>query len=92
MTLCPIIDGREQDPLVEVRCGSRNGQRSKQTEHPRAAADLRCAGGATLDVGRQTRGVSRQEVIEQEEVDELACACAIQGVADVRVRHITYMT
>ena len=36
--------------------------------------------------------VRRVEVIEQERIDELASVRAIQSVADVRVRHITYMT
>ena len=36
--------------------------------------------------------VRRVEVIEQERIDELASVRAIQCVADVRVRHITYMT
>jgi hypothetical protein len=88
----PIVEGGEQDALIQVRCWSRNRQGPKQTKHASAASDLRRAGGATLDVGRQARGVGREEVIEQEEIDELAGACAIQGVADVRVRHIRYMT
>jgi hypothetical protein len=84
-----IVEGGDQDPLVEVACGTRDGQRSKKSEHARAAADLGRAGGTTLDVGRKTSGINGQEVIEQERVDEFSGVRAVQGV---RVRHITYMT
>ena len=87
-----IVEGRQQDPLVEVWRGTRNRQRPEQAQHTRAAADLGRAGGAPLDVRGETRRIGRQEVIEQEQIDELSGACAIQGVADVRVRHIRYMT
>ena len=40
----------------------------------------------------ESGGVSCAEVIEQEGINELASVRAIQGVADVRVRHIIYMT
>jgi hypothetical protein len=43
-------------------------------------------------MGRKTRGIGGQEVIEEEEIDELPGACAVQVVADWRFRHITYMT
>jgi len=84
-----IVQCREQDPLVQVGCGARNRQRSEEAQHACAAADLGRAGRATLYVGRQARGIGGQEVIEQEQVDELAGACAVE---DVRVRHIRYMT
>lgn len=87
-----IVEGREQDALVEVRRGLGNRQRSEQPEHASAAADLGRAGGTTLDMGRQARRIGRDEVIEEEQVDELAGVRAVQGGADVRVRHITYMT
>jgi hypothetical protein len=84
-----IVQGRQEDALVEVRGGAWDGQGSQETEHPGAAADLGGACGASLDMGRQARGISGEEVIEEEEVDELAGVRAVQGV---RVRHITYMT
>jgi hypothetical protein len=87
-----IVQRGHQDPLIQVVGRTRDGERAKETEHAGAAADLGRAGGATLDVGRETRRIGRQEVIEQEQVDELAGACAIEGGTDVRVRHITYMT
>ena len=87
-----IVQRRQQDALVEVRRGSRSRKRPEQPQDARGAADLGRARGTTLDVGRETRGIGRQEVIEQEQIDEIAGVRAVQGVADVRVRHITYMT
>lgn len=87
-----VVQGGDQDPLVQVRRGPRHRQGAQQPQDARAAADLGGAGGATLDVGGQPGGICRSELIEQEGVDERTSACAIQGVADMRVRHITYMT
>ena len=92
VALDSIVQCGHQDPLINVVRRAWNRQRTNETEHAGAAADLGRAGGATLDVGRKTRRISRHEIIEQEQVDELAGACAIQGGTDVRVRHITYMT
>jgi hypothetical protein len=92
MSLRPIVEGRQQDPLVKIRSRPWHRERSKQTEDSRAAADLRRAGWATFDVGRKTRGIGSKEVIEKEQVNEIAGARAIQVVADWRVRHIAYMT
>jgi len=87
-----IVERRQQDPLVEVvrRSGKREG--AQQPEHARAAADLGRARGAAFDVGGQARRIGRDQVIEQEQIDELTGVRAVQGGADVRVRHITYMT
>jgi hypothetical protein len=82
----------EQDPLVEVDRWPWNRQRAEQPEHAGAASDLRCARRATLDVSGQAGGIGRTELIEQECIDERSGACAIQGVANVRFRHIRYMT
>ena len=87
-----VIECRPQDPFIEVRSGPRDRQRAEQGEDPCAAADLGRAGGAVLDMRGQSGSVRRVEVIEQERIDELASVRAIQSVADVRVRHITYMT
>lgn len=88
----PVVQRRQQDAFVEVVCrlGERKG--AQQPEDAGAAADLGRAGGAALDVGGQARRIGRDQVIEQEQVDELAGVRAVQGGADVRVRHITYMT
>ena len=61
-----IVQGGQQDPLVEVGRRARNRQRAEEPEHARAAADLGRARGATLDVGGQARGIGGREVIEQE--------------------------
>ena len=87
-----IVDSREEDALIEIRCWTWNRQGSQQPEHPRATADLGRAGRAALDMGGQTRRIGCDQVIEEEEIDELPGACAIQGGADGRGRHITYMT
>ena len=87
-----VIECRPQDPFIEVRRGPRDRQRAEQGEDPCAAADLGRTGGAALDLRGEMGGVRRAEVIEQERIDELASVRAIQSVADVRVRHNTYMT
>jgi hypothetical protein len=87
-----IVERSEQDPLVEIDGGPGNRQRAEQAEHPSAAADLGGAGRAALDVGGQAGGIGRRELIEQERIDQGAGTCAIQGVANVRVRHNIYMT
>lgn len=43
-------------------------------------------------MGGEARGIGRQEVIEEEQVDELASVRAVQGATVVRGRHTTYMT
>jgi hypothetical protein len=87
-----VLEGREQDPLVQVRHGSRRRQRSEEAENPGAPADLGGTGRATLDVCGQAGGVSRFELIKQECVDQVAGVGAVQGVVALRVRHIPYMT
>ena len=87
-----ILEGRDQDPLVEVRHGARSAKRAEQAEHPGAAADLRGTRGAALDVGGQPGGVSWFELVEQERVDQVAGMRAVQGMVAARVRHIPYMT
>jgi hypothetical protein len=87
-----IVQCRQQDAFVEVRGGTRDRQRPEQSQDARAAADLGRARGTTLDVSRETGGIGREKVIEQERIDEFAGVRAVQGMTDVRVRHITYMT
>jgi hypothetical protein len=70
----------------------RDGQRAEEAEHARAAPDLGGAGGTALDMGGQACGIGGHEVVEEEEIDELARLCAVQRATVVRVRHITYMT
>ena len=55
-------------------------------------ADLGGARGTALDVGRQSGGVGRLELVEQERIDQVAGARAVQGLVALRVRHIPYMT
>jgi hypothetical protein len=88
----PILQDREQDALVQLRGGARRGQRPQQTEDPGAPADLGSARGAALDVGGQACRVRRFQLVEQERVDQVTGARAIQGVANLRVRHNPYMT
>jgi hypothetical protein len=92
VSACSIVQGREQNALVEVSCRPWNRERAQQPQDAGAAADLGRAGSTTLDVGGQPRGICRAELIEQERIDERTGACAVQDGADVRVRHITYMT
>ena len=92
MTPRPIVQCREKDPLVQVKGRSRDRQRSEEPQDAGAASDLRGAGRAALDMGGQACGVGRTELIEQECIDERAGSCAVQGLASVRCRHITYMT
>ena len=87
-----IVQRSEQDPLIEIDRRPWGRKRTEQAEHPGAAADLRGARCATLDMPSQASGISRTELVEQECIDERTGACAVQGVANVRVRHITYMT
>lgn len=88
----PLVEGGHQDALIEVRRGMRHVQRAEEAQDAGAAADLDGAGGTPLDVERQARGVGRVQLIEQERVDQRSGARAIEGVADLWVRHTTYMT
>ena len=87
-----VFERGDEDPLVEVRHGPRRAKGPEQAQNPRAPADLGRAGRATLDVGRESRGVARFELVEQERVDQVAGARAVQGMVAMRVRHILYMT
>ncbi len=87
-----VVQRGEQDPLVEIRRRARNRKGAKQPQDPGAATDLRGAGRAALDVGGQPGCVARMELIEQERIDQRSGARAIQGVANMRLRHISYMT
>ena len=84
-----IVKRGDQDSLVEVGCRARDGQRTQEAQDARAAPDLGRARGTTLDVGSQAGSVGREQVIEQEGIDELS---GVRAIEDVRVRHITYMT
>jgi hypothetical protein len=88
----PILERGDQDPLVQFRRGAWRRQRAEQAQDASAPADLGGTRCAALDVARQTRRIRRFELIEQERVDQGAGARTIQGAANVRVRHITYMT
>ena len=88
----PILEGGQQDPLIQLRRGTWHRQRTEQAQDASAPADLGGTGCTALDMARQARRVGRFELIEQERVDQGAGARTIQGAADVRVRHITYMT
>ena len=92
MPALAILNHGEQDSLVQVRRRARCWKRAKQPEHASAAPDLSSTGGAALDVGGQPCGVGRVKLVEQERVDQVVSARAIQRVATVRVRHNTYMT
>ena len=87
-----VLERGDEDALVQVRHGPRRAQGPEQPENPGAPADLGRAGRAALDVGRESRGVARFELVEQERVDQVAGARAVQGMVAVRVRHILYMT
>lgn len=87
-----VFEGRDQDPLVDVRHGARSTQCPEQAEDPSAATDLGRTGRAALDVGGQSRGVGRLELVEQERVDQVAGMRAVQGGVAVRLGHIPYMT
>jgi hypothetical protein len=88
----PVVKGREQDALVEVDRWARHREGAEQPQDTGAATDLRGAGGTTLDVGGQAGGIGRPQLVEQERIDERASASTVQRVANVRVRHIIYMT
>ena len=87
-----IIQGGEQDPLIHAGRRPRRGQRANERQDEGAAADLGRAGRTAPDVGGEPGSVGRLELIEQERVDERTGAFAVQGVAEGRVRHISYMT
>jgi hypothetical protein len=87
-----ILERGQQDPLVQVCCGSGRWQRPEQTQDPGAPADLGGAGRAAFDVGGQTCRVRWFELVEQERIDQGTGACAVEGVANRRVRHTIYMT
>jgi len=88
----PILERGQQDPLIQLRRGARHRQRTEQTQHASAPADLGGTRRATLDVAGQLCRVGRFELVEQERIDQGAGARTIQGAANVRVRHIRYMT
>jgi hypothetical protein len=92
MAVRPVVERGEQDPFVKVDRGARNRERAEQPEDTGAATDLRGTGRTTLDVGGEAGGVGRPELVEQERIDERSRASTVQRVANVRVRHITYMT
>ncbi len=87
-----ILERGQQDSLVEIRRGSRCRQSPEETQDAGASADLAGARRAALDMSGETRRVSRLQLIEQEGVDQRPGARAIQGIANMRVRHTPYMT
>jgi hypothetical protein len=92
MTARAVVQGRQEDPFVEIDRGARDGQRTQQPEHARAPTDLRGTCRTTLDMGGQPGGIGRPELVEQERINERSSPSTVQRVANVRVRHITYMT
>ncbi len=82
----------EQDPLVDVRRGRRDREAAEQREQPRGAAQLRLAGGAGLDVGREPLGVERGELVREVRVDQAARVGVLKRLATGRrVAHTLYM-
>jgi hypothetical protein len=92
MPALAILEGRNQDPLVEVRHHAWRPQRPEESEDAGAPTDLGGAGGTALDVGGQSSRVCRLELVEQERVDQVARSRTVQGMVAERVRHIPYMT
>ena len=80
----PVSHGGGVDPLVQVRRGRRRGQADEQRQEPRGPADLGRAGRASLDVGREARGVLLGEVVHEERVDQAARGSVIEGPANGR--------
>jgi hypothetical protein len=87
-----VVEGRQEDPFVEIDRGARDRQRTQQPQHAGAPTDLGGTRRTTLDMGGQAGGISRPELVEEERIDERSSASTVQRVANVRVRHITYMT
>jgi hypothetical protein len=77
----PIRDGGRVDPLIQVRRGRRRRQAAEQRQQSRGPADLGRADRASLDVGRESRCVRLEQVVDEERVDQAACASVIQGLA-----------
>jgi hypothetical protein len=77
----PIRDGRDIDPLVQVRRGRRRRQATEQRQEPRGPTDLGGASGASLDVGSEPRCVRREQVVHEERVDQAARGNVIEGLA-----------
>jgi hypothetical protein len=80
----PIRDRGRVDPLVEVRRGRRRRQAAEQRQEPGGPADLGSAGRASLDVGREARGVRLEQVVHEERVDQAARGSVIEGLAGGR--------
>ena len=80
----PVRDGCRVDPLIQVGSGRRGRQAAEQRQQARGPADLGRAGRALLHVGREARGVLREEVVHEERVDQAARGSVIEGPADGR--------
>jgi hypothetical protein len=80
----PVRDGCRVDPLVQVRRGRRRRQAAEQRQQARGPADLGRAGRALLHVGREARGVVREEVVHEERVDQAVRSGVIEGPAGGR--------
>ena len=89
MTARSILEGRHQDALVEIGGWARHRERTEEAQDARAAADLSRAGRAGAHMRGEAGGFARIELIEQERVDEVSGARAVQGV---RRGHVLYMT
>ena len=80
----PVRDGCGVDPLVQVRRGRRRGKAAQKRQEARGPADLGRTDRALLHVGREARGVVREEVVHEERVDQAARGGVIEGPADGR--------
>lgn len=89
MTPRSILEGRHQDALVEIGGWAGHRERTEQAQDARAATDLRRAGRAAAHMGGEAGGFARVELIEEERVNEVSGARAVQGV---RRCHVLYMT
>jgi hypothetical protein len=76
-----IGDRGRVDPLVQVGSGWRRRQAAEQRQEPRGPTDLGRAGRASPDVGRELRGVRREQVVHEERVDQLARGSVVEGLA-----------
>ena len=86
----PVDDIQSLWPMALRLCAVA-GVAARRPVHD-SGRDLGGARRAAFDVGGQTCRVGWFELVEQERIDQGTGACAVEGVANRRVRHIPYMT
>ncbi len=92
MAAVAVADRGQQDPLVDVRRRRRRGEAAEEGQEPGRPADLRLAGGAALDVGREASGVDGGELVRQVRVDQATRVGVVESsVTGRRVAHNLYM-